>query len=174
MSQPRHLTHARYRVGQGLRHLYVPPLDSVRREAALVVLPEAARAAFHALPRADQTHALRVHAALLAAGETDGDLLAAALLHDIGKHPGVGLTHKTARVLLARWPRVLAFAMRDGRILAQWRGGLARLLDHDALGAALAATYGCTPDTVAMIRASHDTHPEDARVRRLQAADDRS
>ncbi len=174
MSRPRRLTRARYRVGQGLRHLYVPPPDPVRRDAALVVLPEAARAAFHALPRADQTHALRVHATLRATGETDGDLLAAALLHDIGKHPGVGLTHKTARVLLARWPRVLAFAIRDGHILPRWRSGLARLLNHDALGAALAAAYGCTPDTVAIIRASHDAHADDTRVRRLQAADDRS
>ena len=36
-----HLTRARYRIGQGLRHLYVPPPDAGRRDSALAVLPEA-------------------------------------------------------------------------------------------------------------------------------------
>lgn len=169
-----HLTRARYRIGQGLRHLYVPPPDAGRRDSALAVLPEAARTAFHALPHADQAHALRVYTTLLVAGETDTDVLAAALLHDSGKHPDIGLSHKAARVLLARRTRLVTLLTRNGRILPQWRQTFARLLDHASLGADLAAAWGCAPETVAIIRASHNPHSTDARVRRLQAADDRS
>ncbi len=163
----------RYRTVQGLRALTSPflPLNTEARDAVLASLPIPAAIAFRALPKADQRHALRVYQVLVMDGERDTDLLVAALLHDIGKHPTVGITQRSARVLLARWPRALVWTAADGRLLPRWRSGMARLLNHAALGADLAASWGCTPAAVAIIRASHDPDAPE-RVRRLQAVDD--
>ena len=166
---------ARYRTTQGVRALIAPltRIDDAARDRALANLPTAAAAAFRTLPKADQQHALRVYHHFIACHEADTDLLAAALLHDIGKHPSVGITQRTARVFLARWPRALIWTATDGRLFPRWRSGMARLLNHAALGADLAASWGCTPETVAYIRASHDRDAPEI-VRRLQAADDMS
>jgi len=167
------LGRSRYRTAQGLRALSSPlmPLNREARDAALAILPAPAAIAFRALPKADQRHALRVYQALAMDGECDTDLLIAALLHDSGKHPNVGVTQRTARVLLARWPRALMWTAANGRLLPHWRSGMARLLNHAALGADLAASWGCTTATVAIIRASHDPDAPEI-VRRLQAVDD--
>jgi hypothetical protein len=163
----------RYRFAQGIRALIpaLAPLDVAMREDALTLLPENAATAFRALPRSDQSHALRVHIALRARGETDADLLAAALLHDFGKQPGIGVTQKTVRVLLARWPRLLQWIGRDRAPLRRWRRGMARLLDHATIGADIAEQWGCSAATVAIIRASHEANQPEI-VRRLQAVDD--
>lgn len=164
---------SRYRIAQGLRALSPPflPLHMEARDAALAILPAPAARAFRALPKADQRHALRVYQALVMHAELDTDMLVAALLHDSGKHPNVGITQRTARVLLARWPRALMWTAADGRLLPRWRSGMARLLNHATLGADLATSWGCTPATVAIIRASHDPNAPEI-VRRLQAVDD--
>ncbi len=162
-----------YRIKQGMHALIVPfmPLNIAEREAALAILPESARVAFRSLSKGDQRHALHVHHVLVTGGERDTDLLAAALLHDIGKHPGVGITQRSARVLLARWPHALNRLASEARFLHRWRRGMAILLDHAARGADHAAAWGCTPATVSIIRASHDTNASKT-VQRLQAADE--
>ena len=60
----------------------IDPLDLAAVETFLT--PELF-ALFRTMPAADQVHSLRVLHELLEAGEKDPDLLAAALLHDVGK-----------------------------------------------------------------------------------------
>ena len=55
---------------------------------------------FDAMPIHDQRHALDVVARLRAGDLTDGDLLAAALLHDAGKGARVRLWHRVVAVLV--------------------------------------------------------------------------
>jgi hypothetical protein len=169
------LGRVRYRLAQGFRALLSPliPLDRAARDATLAILPVRAAAAFRAQPKADQQHALRVYRSFIARGEADTDLLAAALLHDIGKQPGVGITQRTVRVLFSRWPRLLASLATTRWLPRRWRNGLTRLFNHAAIGADLATSWDCTPATVAIIRASHDADVHET-VRRLQAMDDES
>ena len=105
-------------------------------------------ALFESMHPADRRHGLDVVTSLRAAGVTSGDALLAGLLHDAGKgRTGV-------------WPRV-AYALGDhyGRWI--WRlaalvpgfgPALDRLGKHAEISAGLAATAGCPPLTVELIR----------------------
>lgn len=120
---------------------------------------------------ADRRHAVsgarRVAAAL--GTQAPRPVLAAALLHDVGKiDAGIG---PFRRVLAT----VLAAALGRARV-APGTGRYARYLRHDAIGAELLAAAGSDPFTVAWA-AEHHRSPErwtvpSAIARALKAADD--
>ena len=114
-----------------------------------------------AMPTADRRHALDVMARLVAAGEEDPDLLAAALLHDVAKGHRMRLWHRVSGVLLeAAAPRALArLASSDD---GSWRYPFHLYLHHAALSANAALAAGCSPRAAAFIRGAAD--PADAAL----------
>jgi len=167
----------RYRVGQFWRALtaWVAPDEPVTVDA---LLPAAARRLFACQPAADRAHALAVLRALWTE-EAHRDLLAAALLHDVGKaDAGLSALHRAAIVLLDRWsPRLLARLSREeGWGASGWRRPFVGHAGHAALGAERARAAGCSPLTVALIARHHERltavcSEEDRLLAVLQQAD---
>jgi hypothetical protein len=147
-----------HRVGQFIGHL-TARVDPGEEARARHLLPDAAWSLFAAMPTADRRHALDVAGRLLAAGQTDPDLLAAAMLHDAAKGHRMRLWHRVAGVLLsAVAPRGLArLASPDER---SWRYPVHLYLHHPALSAEAALRAGCAPRTADLIRGA--TKPSDA------------
>src|SRR5439155_20081169 len=102
-----------YRLGQVRQQLgFVAPLSAGEYKEVAQWLPPSAFALFQTMSAADQRHSLRVCRGLQARGCTDADILAAALVHDVGKalarvpfwtRPAIVLGKKLAPRLLARW-----------------------------------------------------------------------
>lgn len=144
------------------------------RDTAIAALPVDAQRAFRWLPAYDQAHLCAVHRRLLADGAIDPDLLAAALLHDIGKATLGGRVtplDRTLNVLLDRFaPRHLD---RLARLPApRWRMGLALAVHHPQLGAEWARELGCSERTCWLIaHHANDPAPNDPDLARLIAAD---
>jgi hypothetical protein len=149
-------------------------------EMAKAVLSPALLAAFITMQPSEQAHSLDVLKKLKVQGEDHPDLLAAALLHDLGK------TVKPLRV----WERVLIVLVKGlSPSLARSLGltfhwPMFRVAElHPEWGAELAANAGASPLTVALIRRHQETLPEqgetsetseDLLLRKLQAVDDES
>ena len=134
------------RVRQGLRALR-PRLPADRDAIVAATLTPAQGSAFRALSTTDQAHLCRAYRALRAKAVADPELLAATLLHDLGKASREGrvrLPDRVARVILASVaPGLLR---RLARVPAPgWRRGLALAVHHPALGAERAAAVGCSP-----------------------------
>ena len=102
-----------YRLRQVRQQLgFVTPLTGEDyKEVARVLPSSAALSLFCTMSPADQQHALRVCRGLQAHGCTNEDMLAAALLHDVGKaqgrvpfwtRPAIVLGKKLAPQLLSR------------------------------------------------------------------------
>jgi hypothetical protein len=160
-----------HRVGQFIGHLKarVGPDEEARAQR---LLPEAAWPLFMGMPTADRRHALDVTGRLLAAGQADPDLLAAAMLHDVAKGERMRLWHRVAGVLLqAVAPRALAtLATPEER---SWRYSFHLYLHHAALSAEAAGQAGCSERTTDFIRGS--ASPADAPLAAaLRRADDAS
>jgi hypothetical protein len=160
-----------HRVAQFIGHLRAR-VDPGEVAGARHLLPDAAWPLFEAMPIADRRHALDVAGRLLAAGQADPDLLAAAMLHDAAKGHRMRLWHRVSGVVLgAVAPRALAWlASPDER---SWRYPFHLYLHHTALSAEAALDAGCSRRTAALISGS--TEPADAVARAaLRRADEAS
>jgi hypothetical protein len=156
---------------------------ALSERAAAALLSPAQLALFRRMTPAERQHSLRVLARLQAAGQRDPALLAAALLHDVGK----------TRVRLHLWERALPVLLRvlAPGLAARWAAGPPRgwrrafvvAHRHPAWGAKLAAAADSPAVTVQLIR-YHQTRagaelPAEAaplapQLAALQAADDAS
>lgn len=164
-----------HRLRQGLRGFH--PSSCPDLEHLLAGFSPAVRAAFMRLSRYDQRHLRAVHDFLVRQGESNADLLTAALLHDLGKAAlggHVRLIDRTLNVLLAAWTPALH--RRLTKLPApSWRIGLVLAARHPELGAAWAHELGL-PERVCWLIAHHADLPipDDPALRRLVEADRRA
>jgi hypothetical protein len=165
-----------YRVSQFWQALTAAPATEELNQARQVLAPQL-MALFLNQPASEQVHSLRVFTRLRLDGVSSTDLLAAALLHDVGKscYP------------LRIWERVLVVigqalvqrqeASRDEYEPHGWKRPFIIARRHASWGAEMAAAAGASPLTVALIRRHHDplagglNQPDDLLLHRLQIFD---
>jgi hypothetical protein len=161
------LNAARYRLGQVRQQLgAVPPLALAEDAEVASFLPAAALGLFKTMPAADQRHSLRVCRGLQERGCAEADMLAAALLHDVGKAEGrVPFWTRPAIVLGKRLaPGLLRRQVTDPtrRPLAdaypRWQRALSYAWYHAEVGAQLASAAGLSQRAVLYIRTHHQPH----------------
>lgn len=168
----------RYRLRQFWQLVTARPLSPTAWQEIENVLTPAEVALFRRYTPADRRHAYRVLRVLRDAGRDHPDLLAAALLHDVGK----------TRCRPRAWERVLGtvaerlFPDRSERWGAGeprgWRRPFVIRAQHAAWGAEMAAAAGSSPLTVTLIcrhqdeAATADMGETAVLLRQLQAADD--
>lgn len=168
-----------YRVRQFWAALHERPDPAGLDEARRLLSPELL-ALFLQMQPGEQAHSLKIFQQLKNQGESSPDLLAAALLHDVGK----------IRYPLRLWERVwvvLAQAWLP-RLAAEWgqgqptglRRALAAAVQHPAWGAELVAAAGGAPLLVELIRRHQQPAPPhaagrtDLYLRKLQILDDQN
>jgi acyl-CoA reductase-like NAD-dependent aldehyde dehydrogenase len=154
---PRRLIHLASRLAGSLRP---GTPDDGWAEARLTA---AERDLWRRMPAADRSHAIAVARRV---GSDERAVIAAALLHDVGKvESGLGTAWRVAATIAG------AVGGRD-----RWRGRVGAYLRHDAIGASLLEAAGSDPLTVAWSR-EHHLPPEAWTVplevgHALKAADD--
>lgn len=156
-----------YRLWQVRQQLgFVAPLSNEERAEVGRWLPASAIPLFETMSSADQQHALRVCRGLQARGCTEKDLLAAALLHDVGKAGG-RVPFWTRPVIVigkACFPRLLARLAvsphEDMHLprLQIWRRSLGYAWWHADIGADLAAAAGLSERAILYIRTHHQAN----------------
>ncbi len=165
----------RYRIGQGLQHFgCVAPLTLEDYAEVERWLPLAGCQLFRTMSQVDQQHSLRVCRGLQAQGCTEEDMLAAALLHDIGKsqgrvpfwtRPAIVLGKALLPGLLKRL--VVAPQILSTRALPRWQRALSSAWWHAEIGAELAATAGLSERAVLYIRTHHQSWGPAAALHRV-------
>ena len=165
-----------YRVSQFLQSLRARPDDRQIQLASQYLTPPLLEL-YRGLPAADRAHAARVLGHLLDQGEKHPELLAAALLHDVGKalHPP-RLHERVLAVLGARFFPFRAALWGQGPPRG-WRRAFVIARQHPRWGAELAAARGASALLCELIRRHQEPPPANADtladrlLLRLQEAD---
>lgn len=151
-----------YRLGQVRQQLgFVAPLTLADNAEVAHWLPSSALPLFQSMSRPDQQHSLRVCHGLLARGCDDKDMLAAALLHDVGKAEGrVPFWTRPIivigrRVAPERLSQLAVYPDASGKNQARWRRSLGFAWWHAEVGAELAEAAGLSERAVLYIRTHH-------------------
>jgi hypothetical protein len=152
-----------YRFRQGFQYLgAVAPLTEAEYAEVARRLPAGAFLLFQTMSPADQRHSLRVCQGLLARGHTEADLLAAALLHDVGKAGGRVPFWTRPAIVLGKLclPRLLAWLalpppLLGERITPRWLRAISCAWWHAEIGAELAGAAGLSTRAVLYIRTHH-------------------
>jgi hypothetical protein len=145
-----------------------PPLGTDERAEALAWLRPAEAQLFNRLAHMDQRHSFDVYRSLRHAGESDGRVLRAALLHDVGKvEARLSSVERSALVLLQTLTRG-----RSARRVPQGGplGRYGRYLHHAERGHQLLLAAGSEAE-VAELAASHE-RAKSGPAARLRRADD--
>lgn len=146
----------RYRLRQYRQAVTAEPLPQGDLQEIAGVLGDPAYALFLRFDTGDRRHSAQVYRLLRRSGHDNPDLLAAALLHDVGKTRVPLASWERALIVVAEkvWPRGVA---RWGQGAAQgWRRPFVVRCQHPQWGADLAEAVGLAPDTVALIRFHQD------------------
>lgn len=168
-----------HRFRQGVRALAagLHPADDAR---AAQHLPPALYTLYHQMRRSERQHSLRVLHGLVAAGHTHPDLLAAALLHDVGKARTRFYLPEKVLVVLVRAAAPRLYRRWGSGHAHGWRRPFAVSVQHPAWGAEMVAQAGGSPLLVELVRRHADpgagvTGSEAARLLALlQAWDDQN
>lgn len=159
-----------YRVRQFIQALTARVPEQNVEQAVRVLTPEA-QALFRRQAIQDQHHALAVYYTLCRAGHTNPQLLAAALLHDVGKATArLPAWERAIIVLLERFaPRLLTRLSQEPQELGHdlpsgWRRSFVVHAQHPEIGARWALEAGCSPLTAALIRRHQDKLASDAAL----------
>lgn len=164
------MNRAVYRIRQFLQAVTARP-DAEDLARARALLGPDLYALFLGLAPADQAHAVRVYHTLQGRGVTDPELLAAGLLHDVGKSPlPLRLLDRVAIVLgQSLLPkRACRWGAGDP---SGWRRGFVVACRHAEWGATMVAYAGGSPRLISLVREHQTGFPADAALTMLQAAD---
>ncbi len=153
-----------YRLGQVRQQLgFVAPLSGEDKQEVQRRLPPSALSLFDVMSNADKQHSLRVCRGLQERGCFENDMLAAALLHDVGKAQGRVPFWTRPAIVLGKLcaPRLLARLVITPKLFEQyhvpaWRRALSYAWWHAEVGADLAAEAGLSERAVLYIRTHHE------------------
>lgn len=143
---------AGYRAGQFWRALS-PVSDQAGIELAESILSPGLMALFCEMQPSEINHCLRVAQKLISSDVTHPDLLAAALLHDVGKSRSpINLCERVFVVLLKKFLPGSYRKWGNSGDLYTWKHMFVVAQEHPAWGAEMAGAAGASPLTIDLIR----------------------